>query len=361
MRAIATFGPWPVRVPDDPGNELSGLTWAESLGQSLFANEVLSAGAKVSCASCHQADKGFSDQLPVGIGADVGTRNTQGLLNSGLFRWFGWDGGADSLWAASLRPMLAAHEMASSLHHVSQVLKGNDEFVSAIEQHIADDISDDISDDTELRHWEDEATVVIAAKAIAAYVRTLNSGVTPFDRFRQALLNKDLSAQNRYPESAKRGLKIFLSEANCRACHFGPNFSNSEFHDIGRPFFTGVGQVDPGRYQGIQLLQKNPYSLAGDYGVDVKNDQYLKTENVKLSQSNWGQWRTPSLRNLSLTAPYMHDGSLQSLRDVVDWYADIDTDRLHAEGESILKPLNLNDQQRNDLVVFLESLSVSPQ
>jgi len=94
------------------------------------------------------------------------------------------------------------------------------------------------------------------------------------------------------------------------------------------------------------------------YGETSSHNDKLKTKDVKLSQLNWGQWRTPSLRNLDLTGPYMHDGSLETLRDVVDAYADIDPDRLHAEGEAILRPLDLNDDQRNDLVNFLRSLSL---
>ena len=89
------------------------------------------------------------------------------------------------------------------------------------------------------------------------------------------------------------------------------------------------------------------------------NSEQLKTAEVKQGQLNWGQWRTPSLRNLKLTGPYMHDGSLESLRDVVDFYADINPERLHTEGESILKPLELNEGQRNDLVTFLLSLSAN--
>jgi len=350
-QAIAAQGPWPQPVPSDPGNELSGLEWAEDLGRYLFTNPEISGSGKLSCASCHQADMGFSDQSSKALGAEVGKRNTQGLLNAGLLRWFGWDGGADSLWAASLRPLFAPHEMAANLEDVSQVLRANEQFVSAVTMHLAKNES--------FNSWDDQAVAVIAGKAIGAYVRTLKSGLTPFDRYRTALLNDDLRAQSEYPKSALRGLKIFISDANCRACHFGPNFSNSEFHDIGRPFFTGVGEVDPGRYVGIQRLENDPYSLIGPYGVDVQANQRLKTANVKLSQSNWGEWRTPSLRNLTLTAPYMHDGSLPTLRDVVDWYSDLNPDRLHSDGEAILKPLHLNEQQRNDLVAFLESLSVN--
>jgi len=93
--------------------------------------------------------------------------------------------------------------------------------------------------------------------------------------------------------------------------------------------------------------------------VGVDNHDRLKTSRIKQSQVNWGQWRTPSLRNLVNTAPYMHDGSLATLDDVVDFYANIDTTRLHSNGENILKPLDLSDSDRKDLVSFLKSLSVT--
>ena len=120
-----------------------------------------------------------------------------------------------------------------------------------------------------------------------------------------------------------------------------------------------MGQVDPGRYTGIKRVRQDPYNLPGRYNGTEVDHEIIKTRTVKLGQVNFGQWRTPSLRNLTTTAPYMHDGSIESIRAVVDSYADIDPDRLHSNGESILKPLNLSEQDRRDLVAFLESLSAN--
>jgi len=354
--AITAQGPWPGAIPHDPGNELSGLSWAETLGEALFHDSTLSADESVSCATCHQSDKAFNDNRAVGIGLDQGARNTQGLLDVGLQRWFGWDGGADSLWAASIRPMLNKHEMGDDINSVANALRANSAFISAVSTNAKTVYFDGKPGDT-VNDLSDEQLVVVAGKSIAAFIRTLRSQPTDFDRFRIALLENDAEAQSAYSDSAKRGLKIFVGDANCRMCHFGANFSNGEFHDTGRPFFTGVGEVDPGRYTGLQRVREDRFNLLGQYAVDSSSTDKLKTSEVKLGQLNWGQWRTPSLRNLAHTAPYMHDGSLATLRDVVDAYADIDTDRLHSQGESILKPLNLTDDQRNDLVRFLLSLS----
>jgi len=344
-------------VRNDPGNELSGLPWAEQLGEALFSEPTLSANQQISCASCHQPENGFTDNRPVGIGLKTGARNTQGLFDVGLQRWFGWDGGADSLWAATIRPLFNAHEMGNNTATLASTLRTNELFVSALRNHLPEPTDNpvpasDVSAENikPLANREDDELVVLAAKAIAAFMRTLRSPRSQFDQFRDALINEDVQAQAAYSDSAKRGLKLFVGDANCRVCHFGSNFSNGEFHDTGRPFFTGVGEVDPGRYTGIQRVTQDPFNLLGEYARGSSDSDQLKTSKVKLSQLNWGQWRTPSLRNLTQTAPYMHDGSLKTLRDVVDAYADIDTDRLHAKGEAILKP---------DLVNFLRTLSAN--
>ena len=113
---IRLHGPWPVPVPPDPGNEYSGLAWAEEAGRLLFSDSGLSGNNAISCASCHQVKSGFSDRRAVAIGSKVHFRNTQTLLNAGLQKWFGWDGGTDSLWAATLRPLLSNIEMLSLIH-----------------------------------------------------------------------------------------------------------------------------------------------------------------------------------------------------------------------------------------------------
>lgn len=342
------FGPWPQPIPQDPGNELSGQLWAEQLGELLFNDPGLSANGKHSCVSCHQPNRGFTDGLQLAQGIQQHKRNTQGLLNIATQRWFGWDGGTDSLWAASLRPLLSDIEMGADISKVANDYRNKHYVLEAFS-----------SADTDFKssNLDDEQFVVLLSKTIAAYSRTLRSGRTTFDQFRTALLENDEPGMQRYPVSAKRGLALFFGDANCHVCHFGADFSNGEFHDTGRPFFVSVGEVDSGRYEGIKRVRNDIFNLLGEHNsLDDEQDK-RKTRTVTLGQINFGQWRTPSLRNLTLTAPYMHDGSLETLREVIDAYADIDPDRLHAQGESILKPLDLDDKARNDLVYFLQTLS----
>lgn len=343
---IRAHGPWPVKSASDPGNEYSGVGWAEKLGSRFFHDPGLSGNQAISCATCHQASKGFADGLAVAEGAGTHVRNTQSLFDLSQQRWFGWDGGADSLWAATLRPLLSEIEMNSTVKAIAAYVRSLPDNTWPADQILS------------IKSLSDDELTVFVAKLIAAFTRTIESEPTAFDRYRLGLINNKTQALSAYPENAKRGLKLFLGEANCWICHFGPNFSNGEFHDTGRSFFTGVGQVDPGRYTGIKRVRSDRYNLLGEFAnVAEQSHAKLKTSTVTLTQANWGQWRTPSLRNLTLTAPYIHDGSISSLRGVVDAYADIDPDRLHNDGEAILKPLSLSEQDREDLVAFLRSLS----
>jgi cytochrome c peroxidase len=203
---------------------------------------------------------------------------------------------------------------------------------------------------------QDEAVLVGVAKALAAFQETLVSGRTPFDEFRDALVKGDEAAMAKYPEDAKRGLAIFVGKGRCNLCHLGPAFTNGEFHDTGVPFFMGKGRVDPGRHAGIQKLRASAFNLLGSYNDDAKRSTATGTEHVRLEHRNFGEFRTPSLRNIGLTAPYMHNGRLATLRDVVHHYSTVSPDRLHSDGEAILRALHLSDQEARDLVAFLETL-----
>lgn len=115
--------------------------------------------------------------------------------------------------------------------------------------------------------------------------------------------------------------------------------------------------VDPGRYGGIKKLQESRANLMGAYNDDPARSTATGTRHVRLDHRNWGEFRVPSLRNVAKTAPYMHNGHLASLRDVVRYYSDLDEDRLHADGEKILRPLKLSNTEADDLVAFLQSLT----
>jgi cytochrome c peroxidase len=171
---------------------------------------------------------------------------------------------------------------------------------------------------------DDEALAVDVAKALAAFQETIETGRTPFDDFRDALARGDRAAASSYPVAAQRGLSIFIGKGQCDVCHTGPSFSNGEFHDIGIPHFVEPGRVDAGRYDGIRKLRASRYNLLGPYNDDPTRATAMSTRHVDAQHRNFGEFKVPSLRNVARTAPYMHNGSLATLADVVRHYSDID-------------------------------------
>lgn len=346
VRAILSHGPWPAPWTRDPSNRVSGNAAAIELGERLFFDRRLSANGEISCSRCHLPERNWSDGLARAVGLEEVDRNTPSIVNARTHRWFGWDGAHDSLWAQSVRPILDPRELGASAAHVARLVRGDRDLACRHRKAFGSAPA-----------AEDERVLVDAAKALAAFQETLVSGRTPFDEFRDALARGDKAAASRYPVPAQRGLRIFIGKGSCSMCHAGPSFTNGEFHDTGVPFFIRPGQVDAGRHGGIKRLLANRMNLLGPYNDDARRSSATGTRHVALEHRNFGEFKVPSLRNLALTAPYMHNGSLATLRDVVRHYSEISPDRLHSDGEAILKPLKLTGRETGDLVAFLESLS----
>jgi cytochrome c peroxidase len=343
---ILTHGPWPPPPRKDPSNRVSGNAAAIAFGARLFGDPRLSANGAIACATCHRADRGLADGLPRAQGLARVDRNTPTVADAHLQRWHGWDGASDSLWAQSLRPIVDPREMGSDIERIAATVRGNADLVHGYRDAFGAPPT-----------GADEAVAVDIAKALAAFQETLTTGRTPFDDFRDALARADPAAAARYPLAAQRGLALFIGKGQCNVCHIGPRFSNGEFHDIGIRHFAGPGRVDAGRFDGIRRLQASRYNLLGPFNDDPTRRTATGTRHVASEHRNFGEFKVPSLRNVARTAPYMHNGSLATLRDVVRHYSEIDEDRLHADGERILKPLRLSAAERDDLVAFLESLA----
>ncbi|MDO9284652.1 MAG: cytochrome c peroxidase, partial [Aquabacterium sp.] len=348
---ILQHGPWPPPPAHDAGNALAGQPAAIALGQRLFFEPRLSPDGRFACASCHVPALAFTDGRPRALGRDTGAgetldRNTPTLWNAAQQRWYGWDGAFDSLWSQALHPLLHPREMAATPAHLQALLRDDVTLACQWRRLHGTPPSEDA-----------EATLVGLAKALGAFVGTLQSGRTPFDHFRDALARGDRRTAARYPLAAQRGLRLFVGRGQCSTCHGGPLFSNGEFGDIGAPFFVRPGVVDPGRHGGITALRASRYNLLGPFS-DAPDDETLrKTRHVVLQHRNFGEFKVPSLRNLAHTAPYLHDGQLATLAAVLDHYSALSPDRLHADGEQILKPLHLSAGERADLLAFLRSLS----
>ncbi|RVU84775.1 hypothetical protein EOL70_11030 [Leucothrix sargassi] len=346
LSSALSHGPWPPKAAKtDPSNRVSGNKDAITFGEELFNSPLLSGDKQMSCASCHAADKAFATGEVMASGKHQLHRDSQTLFNVKFNRWFGWSGSNDNLWAQSIRPMLSETEMNLGLENIKQVA-AHATFKDAYTELFG-----------EVDSQSDEAVLVNLGKALAAYQETLVSGQTAFDGFRDAVANKDWQQASKYPESAQRGLELFFGKGRCNFCHQGALFTNGEFHDAGVPYFIRPGVVDSGRHEGLAELKKSPFTLASDYNDDPAKAGAWAVNKVAYLHSNFGVFRVPSLRNVAKTAPYMHNGSLETLEDVVEHYNNINMERLHADGEAILQPLGLSKSEVADLVAFLESLS----
>lgn len=284
----------PPAIPAD--NELSAAKI--ELGKQLYFEPRLSRDNTVSCATCHNPDKGWSNGERFGIGVrdQKGGRNTPTIINAAYFPLQFWDGRADLLEGQALGPIQNPIEMDLTLPEALARLNKIPGYVKQFKE-----------------IYGSEATAENVAKSIASFERTVLSGGAPYDRF-VAGDKKALS------ESAARGLALFTGKAHCSACHSGPIFSDSAFHNIG----VGMDAKDPD--QGRMTVSKQ----LGDRGA----------------------FKTPGLRDIARSAPYMHDGSHKTLKEVVEYYnrGGVANPQLDEE----IYPLNLTPGEIGDLVKFLE-------
>ena len=326
VRAILAHGPWPAPLTTDATNRASGRGTAIELGERLFFDARLSVSGRFSCASCHVPERNWTDNKVRGVAAAEVDRNTPTLMNVRLGGWYGWDGGADSLWSQSIRPILDARELGATPHHVAEAMRKDEQLSCRYRRAFGEAPS----------ATDDEEVLVNVAKALAAFQETFETPPTPFDRFRSALARGQRPQAGTYSEAAQRGLKIFIGKGNCSTCHSGPNFTNGEFANNG---FSS----DPGRPEGLKVAQASRFNLAGRY-----NDDPLKAMRA-VQEPEAGAFKVPTLRHLMLTAPYGHDGKRETLAEVVRHYSE--------KGSAALPALKLTTAEQTDLVVFLESIS----
>jgi cytochrome c peroxidase len=263
------------------------------LGRRLFNDRRLSADGSLSCASCHQPERAFSQARAIAVGVEGrrGTRNAPALINRAWGRTFFWDGRTSTLEEQVLRPIDDPNELGSS--------------ASAAARRVS-------------------LTVAELANALASYVRSIRAGDSPVDRFERG--NRDaLSA------TARDGLALFRGKAMCSRCHVGPHLTDELFHNTGVAWQPAADPAGAGRFR-----DDGRYPVTGLIG-------------------DRGAFKTPTLREIARTAPYMHDGSLASLEDVIEFYDA--GGRANPLVDSELRPLKLTPLEKASLVAFLRSLS----
>ncbi len=331
LASVAALGPWPMPIVRDPSNRVSGSADAAALGEALFHSTRLSTVGGLRCATCHEPWRQFTDGRARAVGAATGARNTPSLLDVRLQHWFGWDGANDSLWSQSIRPMLDPREMRSDAAHVAGALRDDGVLKRLYVQAFG-----------RAPPADDETALVDAGKALAAYEETLASDRTPFDDFRDALARGDLAAAARYPVAAQRGLRLFVGSGECVACHAGASFSDGEFHRSRIASRLPDGSADSGRALGLAKLRASPYARSARFSDGGEGVSLEARESARP-----GAFRTPGLRQLLGTAPYMHDGSVATLCDAIAPHADRDDAR---------PTPSLTAAERRDVVAFLRTL-----
>jgi cytochrome c peroxidase len=379
LAAILSLSPLPPPSRDST-NRVDGVAAAIALGKLLFFEPRLSADGSNACSTCHDPARGWTDGKPVAVAAAAGKRNTPALWNVAHNRWFFWDGRADSLWSQALKPIEDAAEMDGARIQAVQLVASNAALRARYETAFGPlpDLGDTarfppratpLAADAVLQAewWSmasgDRETVnthfANVGKAIAAYVATITTGPAPFDRF-VADLRAGRRRSRAISESAQRGLRIFVGEGNCVLCHSGPELTNKEFHDTR----IGIGAAaDPGRADGAARLLADEFIAAGPYSDDTEGARAQQLYFLNGSAGVLGHFKTPTLRNVAATAPYMHAGQLATLDDVVRHYSTLADAAAPADPrhvEALIKPLNLSEAEIADLVAFLESLTSEP-
>ena len=271
------------------------------LGRRLFFDRLLSVDQTKACADCHQPAQGFAnhERTPTGVGGVAGRRNAPTLLNAVYSTTLFWDGRVDSLESQALEPIENEAEMANSVDEVLRRLEAHDQYPALFAAAYPDGLSREN-----------------LARAIACFERSLLSGASKIDRF-QTAQESDLT------QAQRQGLWIFESKGGCWKCHSGKNYTDQDFHNTGVSW--GTEPLDLGRFEKT--------------GVEADR----------------GRFRTPTLRDVARTAPYMHDGSMANLIEVVEFYDRGGNSNPHLDPK--LKPLNLTDKEKQDLVAFLEALN----
>jgi cytochrome c peroxidase len=327
------------KLPPDPTNAVADDPRAAEFGRELFFDTRLSANGAVSCATCHQPERRFTDGLPKGVAIGMSKRNTPSIVGTAYSPWLYWDGRRDSQWAQALSPLEDPQEHGSTR---------------------ADIVSTVIEDEVYRRQYEalfgnptDVVTVFAnIGKVLAAFERTVMPTASRFDSYVAAVIGGDELAQRELLTVEEvRGLRLFIGEASCTQCHNGPLFTNNEFHNTGLINFPG-DLPDKGRVVGVREVNGDPFNCRGQYNDDP-TVPCSELDFARTGPELIGTFRTPSLRNIADTAPYGHAGQLATLRDVLEHYNEAPDAMI---GHNEAKPLGLRARELLQLEAFLATL-----
>jgi cytochrome c peroxidase len=327
-------------LPPDPTNRVADDPRAVEFGRRLFFETRFSANGAISCATCHQPERHFTDGLPKGVAIGVSKRNTPSIVGTAYSPWFYWDGRRDSQWSQALSPLEDSNEHAvNRLTTIAIVVEDKDywRMYKAL-------FGEASSVDTMFSN---------IGKAIAAFERTIMPMPSRFDRYVAAVVAGDDARQAAlFTDEEVRGLRLFIGAANCTQCHNGPLLTNNEFHNTGLINFKGE-VPDKGRVVGIREVLEQPFNCRGVHSDDPARD-CAELDFARTGPELIGAFRTPSLRNLENTAPYGHKGQVATLVDMLTHYNEAPDAMI---GHNEAKPLGLSKRELAYLEAFLRTLA----
>ena len=365
----------PKSPPPDQTNAVADNQEAQQLGHQLFFDKRLSANGQISCDSCHNPNLDFTDGLDTSVAIGTSSRNAPSLIGASYGPWFYWDGRKDSQWSQALSPLEDQAEHGGNrvafakLIYADSVYRRQYELLFRKLPNLENEIRfpkmlGPFTTPENQKSWAGMRTsdqqiinTIFAniGKAIAAYQRLLTPGPSRFDRFislsntrNGGTIGQTLSAQE------SRGLRLFIGKASCTNCHNGPMFTNNSFHNTG--LLSVPGKLpDLGRVTGVNKAKQDAFNCLSSFSDDKNSCMELLY--MKSGKELVGAFRTPSLRNLKLSAPYGHAGQQKTLADVIRHY-DEAPDAMIGHNEA--KPLELWPWERWQLEAFLESLASPP-
>lgn len=353
----------------DASNRYLTNPQAVQLGSELFFDKRFSVNGQVSCATCHQPEKFFSDGLKTAQAIATGTRNTPSILGAAWNQWFFWDGRKDSLWSQTLAPLEDPKEHNIARTAVAKLVLTDPDYQPKYQA-----LFEHLPSPTEVAAWPEDARpsgsieqikawktlsdsqrtqidTIFAnvGKSLAAYVTTLRPPSSRFDQYVSALKAGNDELLLNTEELA--GLRLFIDpKQQCLNCHAGALFSNQSFHRIG----TGEMGRDTGRAAIIDQIRFDRFNCLGEFSDAPAESctqlQYMQRNRHQLI----GAYKTPSLRNVGNTAPYFHNGSKPTLAEVLDHY--INSSEIKA-ARADLKPITLTNAEKTALIAFLNTLN----
>lgn len=292
------------------------------LGKKLFFDRRLSGDGTTSCATCHDPERHFSDGLPISLNYPTtrNWRNSPSLIGVAFQKFLFHDGRAASLEEQALFPMMSAFEMNQNLDFVEEEIRAVPEYVAEFKKVFGDE----------------DVTRQRIAMAIAAFERTLVSRDAPLDRFL-------LGDKNGLSPEAQKGYEVFTGKGKCAECHFGEKLADDRFHALHVP--ENPEHLQDPRIVATRRFVAKVYHYEAYRTLSEDPGRYLITR----EQNDWKAFRTPALREIAGTAPYMHNGIYATLQEVIDFF-----DAGGGPGNTVLRPLQLSPAEKDQLRIFLE-------